>query len=790
MNIRRFKLLLLSLFLLPSMAFATDFTVRDIRVEGLDRLSEGSVLNKTPVRIGQRVDKATLQNVVRTLYAEGFFEDIKVGRDGDVLVIQVKERPYIDELDIKGNKLLKTEPLKEGLANSGVAEGKVYNPAVLERLEYELQQQYISQGRYDAQVEVKTTQVGNNKVKVLIDVDEGKVAKIKRINILGNKAYSDKELKNLIDTSESAGLMFWKKRNHYSKDKLDTDIETIRSHYLNNGYLKFNVTSKKVDVSEDKEGVYVSITVDEGDAYKINDVRFIGYDPDAKDKQVNSDVFKFKDQFYSQQKVTAAEELMRRILGSQGYAFSNVRAVPEFTDQDNLVDLVFAIDQGKRSYVRRINFTGNTKTQDNVLRREMRQMESAPANTALIEQSKLRLQRLSFFKNVKVETVPVPGHDDLVDVNFDVEEEFSGSIGASVGYADGSGLLLGANLQQNNFMGTGKTINVGINRSKSQSNYRFGINNPYYTVDGVSRGFNLFFKETDLSEVNVSSYNVDRLGANMSFGYPLSETQRVGLTFGYSKTDISTGNQVVQEIKNNDETGFLDLYGDSYDLFTINGFWRQSSLNRGRFATKGSSQTLSLELSVPGGDLEFYKLTYRGQRFFPLNDDFSFRLRTKLGYGDGYGDTETLPFFENFYAGGFNSVRGFEQNTLGPRSTNAEIELADGTTVTVPGDPDPFGGNMSVEFGADFIFPTPFVKDKRTVQTSVFVDSGYVYSDNCSDTQEFCSDFDLGELRASVGIGLNWYTFVGPMSFSVAKPIMYEDDDDTKVFQFSLGTSF
>ncbi|MEM8594363.1 MAG: outer membrane protein assembly factor BamA, partial [Pseudomonadota bacterium] len=396
-----------------------------------------------------------------------------------------------------------------------------------------------------------------------------------------------------------------------------------------------------------------------------------------------------------------------------------------------------------------------------------------------------------FFKDVQVKTVPVDGRDDLVDVNFKVEEEFSGSISASLGYADGSGVQLGANVKQNNFMGTGKKVEVGVNRSKYQESYNLGVTNPYYTKDGVSRGFNVYYKKRNLDEIDtLSSYNVDRLGASVSFGYPLSETQRVGLSLGYDKTDITTGVDVVQEIENDDGTGFVDVHGKEYGLFNVNASWRQSSLNRGRFATKGSSQRLSLEATVPGGDLEYYKATYKGQVLFPLGDDgFAIKARTKLGYGGSYGDTEKLPFFEHYYAGGFNSVRGFEQSSLGPKSTPKA-----GTGTVVANDADTFGGNLAVEAGTELIFPVPFLKDKRSIQTSLFVETGNVFDTECGETREAagtCSDFDADELRSSVGLGINWNTVIGPLSFSLSKPLQHDkENDETKRFQFSIGTGF
>jgi outer membrane protein insertion porin family len=515
--------------------------------------------------------------------------------------------------------------------------------------------------------------------------------------------------------------------------------------------------------------------------------------------------------------------------------------------------------------VRRISFKGNMKTADDVLRREMRQMESAPASAAAIEQSRVRLERLGYFSKATVETPGVAGHDDLIDVDYTVEEQSSGSIGASIGYAQDAGIILGLNLEQDNFMGTGKRIGIGLNSSRYQDLYNFSYTNPYYTEDGVSRGFNVFYRSTDLQEVNVANYSTNTLGAAINYGYPLSETQRLGFSFGAANTEIETGQYAVQEIEasprlntNNgvnswfvstfDEAtgtyratevlrpfselppyaetiptqeGFLDENGNEFLNYTVTSSWTQSTLNRGRLATRGASQTVALEVSVPVSDLEFYKLTYNGEVFYPMPfiDTWTLRFRTQLGYGAGYGDTTQLPFYENFFGGGFGSVRGYKSNTLGPRSTPATpysaalpvtaidengnptafgnqygyyTQDSDGKLVygQVQGDDNPFGGDVLIEGSAELLFPLPFVKDQSQIRTGFFLDAGNVYETDCSPTQQNCYDVDLNELRYSAGVGLTWITGFGPMSFSLAKPINASDFDQEEVFQFTLGRGF
>ncbi|MFV0277850.1 MAG: outer membrane protein assembly factor BamA, partial [Parahaliea sp.] len=569
-------------------------------------------------------------------------------------------------------------------------------------------------------------------------------------------------------------------------------------------------------------------------------------------------------QTFSQQLVTSTEEYITRRLGNEGYNFAKVTGIPEVDEANSTVAMKFFVDPGKRTYVRRIGFKGNQKTADDVLRREMRQMEGAPASAAAIEMSRVRLERLGYFSKASVETPEVPGHDDLIDVEFEVEEQSSGSIGASFGYAQDAGLILGLNLQQDNFLGTGRRVGIALNSSRYQDLYNFSYTNPYYTEDGVSRGFNIYYRSTDLSEVNVASYTTDTLGAALNFGYPISETQRLGFSVGLSNTEITAGRYAVQEIKSSprlqrgidnwyystlqsdgtysaveelfpigelpaealtppSEPGFLDLYGNEFLNWTLTGSWTQSTLNRGRLATRGASQSISLEVAMPGSDLEFYKLNYRGEIFFPIHNEWTLHFRTELGYGDGYGDADALPFYENFFAGGFGSVRGYESNTLGPRSTppilyqldrpvteideNGNIVQRGGADGRQYGyvrdpetgklvysvyddDPDPFGGNVLVEGSAELLFPLPFIKDRSKLRSAFFVDVGNVFNTQCSANQLNCFDIDADELRYSVGVGVSWITGFGPMTFSLAKPLNAGPDDDEEIFQFTLGKGF
>jgi outer membrane protein insertion porin family len=856
------SLCLLVLSLLFSVAsWAESFIVSDIRVEGLQRISAGTVFAAMPVGVGDLIDKNLVRSSARALFATGNFDDIQIGRDGNVLVVIVAERPSISEIAIEGNEAIETEALLDGLKGAGLSEGQVFKRSTLEGMQMELQRQYVQQGRYDAAIETDVIPEPRNRVAINIDVNEGTVATIKHINVVGNTVYDDEELSDLFELKTTNFLSFIRSDDKYSREKLGGDLETLTSYYMDRGYLQFRIDSTQVSVTPEKSAVYITANVSEGEKFTLNNVSLSG-DLVLPEADLNRFLLVRQGQTFSQQLVTSTEEYLTQRLGNEGYNFAKVTGIPEIDEDTNTVDMKFFVDPGKRTYVRRISFRGNTKTIDEVLRREMRQMEGAPASSAAIEGSRVRLERLGFFKQATVETPEVPGHDDLIDVEFEVEEQSSGSIGASFGYAQGTGLILGVNVQQDNFLGSGKRIGLGLNSSSYQDFYNFSYTDPYYTVDGVSRGFNVFYRKTDLEEANVASYTTDTVGTALNFGYPIKETERLGFSVGISNTEITAGRFAVQEIKasprllsNVDywfesnrlpngfyseaevalpvdtlepwqlspspELGFLDENGDEYLNWTLTTSWSQSTLNRGLNATRGASQSVALEVSMPGSDLEFAKLTYRGEYYYPIARNWTLRFRTELGYGDGYGNTTELPFYEHFFAGGFGSVRGFESNTLGPRSTPARLYRLDQPVTAIDefGQPtevggpdgrlfgyvaqdgellvervndrsDPFGGNVLIEGGVELIFPLPFIKDQRSIRSAFFVDAGNVFNTNCSAIQINCFDIDADEIRVSVGVGVTWITGFGPMTFALSRPLNTGPFDEEEPFQFTLGRGF
>ncbi|MDA5564843.1 outer membrane protein assembly factor BamA [Cobetia sp. MMG027] len=760
-------------------ALAASFKVSDIRVEGLQRVSAGTVFNAFPVSADQTVEDDDLSSAARQLFDTGLFDDIRLKRDGDVLIIDVVERPTISKIEIDGNSQIPDEDLRKGLKEAGLAEGQVLQRSTLEEMQRELERVYQAQGRYSARIETSVETLERNRVQVNIDVKEGAVAKIHQINIVGNSAFDDETLREQLELEDRPSWFFgWFSDDEYSREKLTGDIETLKSWYLDRGYVNFQVRSTQVSISPDKSEIFVTINVDEGKPYKIGEIGFAG-DIKMKEERARDLVKLAPDALYSQRDVTASSEALRQALGADGFAFAKVNAVPEVNEESETVDLTFAVDPGKRAYVRRINFKGNTTTADEVLRREMTQLEGAPASTDKIKQSKQKLERLGFFKQVDVDTRPVAGEPDQLDVNYNVEEQPSGSISASVGFSQGDGVIYGVGLSQKNFLGTGNEVNINAQKSDDYTNVSFGYTDPYWTLDGISRGYNLFYRKVDYDDDDdVASYATDSFGGGINFGYPINELSRLNFGAGYEFVRVKDFDDSPAEV-----TQYISDEGEDFNLYKLTASWSRNNLNRGILPTAGSSQLLSLEVAVPGSDADYYKFRYKGQKLFELHDDWSLKFRTELGYANSFSG-DTYPFFKNFYAGGLGSVRGYSSNTLGQASTEVD-----------DGDDDTLGGNILVEGGIDLIFPMPFIKDKRSVQPSFFVDAGNTYLTSCYDVgssySSSCeSGVDLGDLNYSAGIGLSWITPVGPLTFSVAQPIGDDDDDDTEIFQFSLGQTF
>jgi outer membrane protein insertion porin family len=797
----KFILLAISLvfFQIQTISSNEEWVVNDIRITGLQRVSAGSVFNVMPIAVGDTVDVYDLQTTAKTIFKTGQFDDIQLGREGNTLIISLVERPSIASIELDGNKALKTEDLLRGLDDAGLSQGQVFKRSIVNSLALEIQRQYVSQGRYGAKVDVTTEDELRNRVSLNIEIDEGEVAEINNINIIGNQSFPDEELVKGFELKTGGWFSFFTNDNRYSREKLKGDIESLESFYKNRGYVEFNLESSQVSVSADKSQVFITLNISEGTTYEVDKVKIVGDLP--IDEEVLKSLILIKSgERFNQYLITETEEIFKNILGNEGYSFAEVRGVPDVNEESGNVDLTFYVDAQQRTYVRRIIFKGNKRTHDVVLRREMRQMEGAWASNNLIENSKLRLERLGYFKEVESETIPVPGVNDQIDVEFSVEEEFSGSIGGSLGYG-AYGMVLGLNYNENNAFGTGRAIGIGINDSTWQRSYSFSYGEPYFNIDGVSRGYSAYFRESDYGQFNIASYTSDSYGAGIQFGLPISDIERFGLNFNYDNTSIDTGSTPASQI-----LAFTQSEGTNFEVFKTQLIWSKVTLNRGLFPTAGQSQSLALQVAIPGSSLTYTKATYRHKYFKPiLGGKFVLGFRGELGLLEAYGDTKVAPFFEHYYSGGISSVRGFKQNTLGPRAIPSQYYLdsegnqivgEDGNPVLNPysyyRDDRSIGGAYLVEGGFDFIFKLPFIDDQRSMRSSFFVDIGNVFSKDCGTDQSNinCSELDFGQLRYSYGVGVTWITQLGPMSLALAAPSNEGPLDETETFQFEIGTQF
>ena len=773
----------------------------------MQRVSTGSIFNVIPISVGDSIDQRKSADITRSLFATEQFDDIQIAKDGNTLIIVVQERPSISAIDISGNKALKTEQLLESLDGVGIKEGEVYKRSTVEKVKSELVRSYASNGRYGAGVDIEEIKKPRNRIELNIEVDEGKSETIESINIIGNELFSNEDLLDGFELSSGSIFSFLSNDNAYSREKLKGDIESLESFYLNRGYLKFSIESSEISLSKDKKSIFINFNVFEGEQYTINDVEVVGdlpFEDEVYEEITNS----LKDKIYSQAQITGIEEFFTNVLGNQGYAFAEVSGNPVIDDDSQDVKITFSVMPGKRTYTRKILFTGNNLTQDYVLRREMRQFEGAWSSDNSIESGKVRLERLGYFKEVNVETVPVVGTDDQIDVMYSVEEENTGSIGGNLGYSD-FGLMVGFNLQEQNFLGTGNTVAVGINKNVYSEQYNLSFLDPFATKDGVSLGYNAYFRETDYGEYNVANYITNSNGIGVQYGWPISDTQRLNLSLTYDKTDISVGTQPAREIWD-----FVNAEGNIYETLNLQTQWQRVTLNRVMYPTDGASTAVSLSATVPGSDLNYYRINLRQKFYQPLGRGLVFGFNGEIGYLSTFGDTKETPFFQNFFAGGPRSLRGFESNTLGPRSTEApcyEFNYSEGTCpnlIDSDGDEIPdkpyynpyanseynkrvsIGGNVKVEGSLQLIFRLPFIEDQRSMRSAFFFDFGNVFSDNCKEYQFNCYKPSIDDLRYSYGVGITFVTGFGPMSFAISKPTNAGQYEETKQFQFTVGNVF
>ncbi|NNC69065.1 MAG: outer membrane protein assembly factor BamA [Gammaproteobacteria bacterium] len=743
-----------------SPVLAEKFRLQDIQIEGLERIEAGTVFTYLPVKVGDELDENNTARIARELYKSGFFKDIQLRREGNILVVTVQEKPAIASLSFDGNKILDDEQLAKVLTDVGIAQGRVFNRSVLERLENELIQQYFAFGKYSVIIDTQIRELERNRVDIGIHIIEGDAAKIKQVKIVGNTVFEEDDLIEDFESGLKPWYKFWGSRDRYAKQKLQGDIEILRSQYLNEGYLKFDIPTTQVSISPNKEDIFITINVEEGEQYTVNSIELAGKYL-VPEEELRSLISLESGDVFSRAKIVKSNDEITRRLGDEGYAFPNINAVPEIDEESKKVDLTFFIDPGKRVYVRRINFTGHKTTRDEVYRRELRQMESGWYSQSNVEASRARLQRLAYVEAVEVETKRISGVDDFVDLDVAIEERLAGSFNIGAGLSDSQGAVITTSVSQENFLGTGKTVSFRINTSKVNTIYDFNYIDPYYTIDGVSRGFGASFVSTEASEADISDFDSDQYAIRVNYGIPLTERDRIGTTLQLRHTEIDTTINTPLEVQD-----FLRENGTEYDNLTLNTNFTHDTRNRSLFPNKGNRQTVGLEFSVPGSDLEFYKVSLENAFYFPLGETFTLSLSSEIGYGDQYGDTSDLPFFEKFRAGGFDSVRGYENNSLGPRDSFG----------------DSFGGNFLTAARAQVLFPIPFLENKNRGRLALFVDLGNVF-------EEF-DDFDSGDIRGSTGLGLSWITGLGGVSAALAAPFNDQSGDDTETFQFNLGTSF
>ncbi|PJC86539.1 outer membrane protein assembly factor BamA [Vibrio sp. HA2012] len=805
------RLLLTSLLVASTTASgAEQFVVQDINIQGLQRVALGAALLKMPVRVGDTVDSQDISDIIKALYASGNFEDIKVFRDGDALLVQVKERPTIASISFSGNKAIKEEQLQQNLDASGIRMGEALDRTTLSNIEKGLEDFYYSVGKYNASVKAIVTPLPRNRADLKFVFAEGVSAKIQQINFIGNEVFDDEELLSRFDLNVDVSWWNFLSDDKYQKQVLAGDIESLKSYYLNRGYLKFKIDATQVAISPDKKGVYITLVLNEGKPYTVKDVQFRG-ELIGKEAEFEQLVPFEQGDIYSASLVTSLEEDVKKVLGEAGYAYPQVHTVPEFDEEKQEVVLTLHVETGKRIYVRDIRFTGNLVTKDEVLRREMRQMEGSWLNSKSIETGKSRLSRTGYFESVDVETIRVPGTDDQVDLVYKVKEANSGSVNFGIGYGTESGMSFQVGLQQDNFAGTGNRVGISATTNDYQQNVSLEYRDPYWNLDGVSLGGKVFYNKFEASDAGIVDYTNESYGTSLTWGFPYDELNFFEMGVGYTHTKIENLDpyvQVEQFLQNlTGDSGASELTADDFDISLT---WTRNNLNRGYFPTDGSHQRVTYSMTTPGSDVKYFKLRYDARKYFPLTKkhEFTLLLRGRLGYGNGYGQTDGVdnlyPFYENFYAGGFSTLRGFSSNSAGPKAVYNEGAISgsgnSGNNAGYIATDDSVGGNATALASVELIVPTPFASDEMQsqIRTSLFYDMASVWdtefnydSSNILYGQRYYYDYsDPTNYRASYGAALQWMSPMGPLVFAVAKPIKKYDGDDEEFFTFTIGKTF
>jgi len=747
---------------LPAFAFP-QFTIHHIHVEGLQRLEKGTVLTYLPVSVGDQMDQETAQKSIRALYQSGLFKNVSLSKEGNTLIVKVQERPAIASFKISGNKHIGGKKLKKGLQKAGLTKGELFKRSLLEAVEKELRRQYYSNGYYSVKIDTTVKNLPNNRVSLKIKVHEGPVATIRQINIVGNKAFSDKRLLKTFQLSTPDIFSFYTKNDRYSREKLVGDLEGLTSFYQDRGYLKFDIDSVQVALSPDKKSIYITINVTEGHVYKVK-----GYDltgntilkPSALKKLISVQ----KGQTFSRQKATNSANRISTALADVGYAFAKVQPEPHIDEKTKTVSLNFHVQPGHRVYVRHITFSGNMKTNDSTLRREMRQLEGAWYSQSAVQRGKTRIERLPFIKTVNVNTKRVPGTNDEVDVNYNVQERPAGSIQLGIGYSQAQGVLITGSVNHKNFLGTGESVSLNASNDAYSRQVRASWTNPYVTPNGVSRTVSAGYRRSSSVIRYSSGFDINSIDASVTYGFPLTEFISYQLGAGYSNTSLQTfPNETSDQV-----LGFVARNGNNFNEYTLKTGITRDTRNRTLFATRGSLNRLDLDVNVPGSTATFYSLNYDYRQFIPLPKGFTIKFNANVGYENTYNSTAEIPPYDNLFAGGPNSVRGYRDGTLGPRDTPYNY---------------PYGGTFLTTAQTDLILPIPVVTNNQTTRLSAFFDAGNVFARP--------GDFKTTKLRESTGISFTFFTpFLGLLKVSYAFPLNAKPKDDVKRFQISFGTGF
>jgi outer membrane protein insertion porin family len=751
--------LMAALFATTASAF-DPFVVKDIRVEGIQRTEAGTVFSYLPVKVGDTITDDTAAQAIKALFATGFFKDVRLEIEGQVLVVVVEERPAIAAIDFVGMKAFKKEDVLKSLKEVGLSESRIFDRSLLERAEQELKRQYLGFGHYAAQVTTTVTPLERNRVGINFSIDEGEKAKIKQINIVGANSFKEDELLDLFVLRTPNWLTWYTKNDQYSKQKLSGDLESLRSFYLDRGYLEFAVDSTQVSISPDKQDIYITVSVTEGERYSISSVKLAG-DLLLPEDELTKLVSVKPGDTYSREKMTETTKAISDRLGNEGYAFANVNAAPEIDKDKRQVAFTIFLDPGRRVHVRRINVAGNTRTRDEVIRREVRQIEGAWYEGDKINKSRTRIDNLGYFDEVTLETPAVPGVTDQVDINVAVKEKPTGAVMLGAGFSSADKISLSGSVQQENLFGSGKTVGVQVNTSKYYKTYGFSYTDPYYTIDGISRGFDVYHRTTDTVGLSIGSYASKSTGGGVRWGMPLSEQDFVRFGLSVDSTSMtlnSSSPQVWQD--------YVNTFGSTVTTYLTTAGWARNTIDSRIYPMKGSSYSVGGELSLPAGNARYVRLNAQHTRYIPMAKDQTLMLSGSIGEVSGYGG-RAVPFTKNFYAGGIGSVRGYETSSLGPVDSSTGSRL---------------GGTKMVSASAEYLFPMPGMGKDKSVRLGGFMDAGQVWGNG--------SPVKLGDLRYSAGVAVAWSSPFGPLKFSFAKPLNAKTDDKTQRLQFTMGTAF